>query len=119
MLLNQGEITENEFNFMCLQAAHFARAHSIPKIHKIYSTLPTIDTTNTLHYSLGKLLSSVLNLFTLNEYVLADSFDAASSIQNIPQQLNHEGYQLVSFDIESLFTNVPLNTISYNFKTNL
>ena len=50
------------------------------------------DTTNTLHYNVGKFLSSLLNPLILNEHVLTDSYDIASSIQNIPQQVCHEGY---------------------------
>ena len=38
-----------------------------------------------------------------------DSFDAAEKIKTIPDHLYDEGYQLVSFDVKSLFTNVPLN----------
>ena len=45
---------------------------------------------------------------TANEFTSKDSFDAASAIQSIPQNLFDEGYRLVSFDVESLFTNVPL-----------
>ncbi len=89
------------------------RAHGLPKIHKQYSALPTfrpiINTTNTPHYNLGKFLSKLLDPLTLNEFTLTDSFDAISSIQNIPEHLFREGYQFVSFNVESLFTNIPLN----------
>ena len=45
---------------------------------------------------------------TLNEFTLKDTFDAANRIQAIPPALFAEGYEFVSFDVESLFTNVPL-----------
>ena len=41
---------------------------------------------------------------------LSDSFDAVSSINDIPNQLHLDGYQFVSFDVESLFTNALLST---------
>ena len=92
--------------------AHFGRAHGLPKTHKKFDTLPTfrpiIDTTYTPHYSVGKFLSSLLNPLTLNAHSLSDSFDAVTYINNIPRHLFQEGYQFVSFDVESLFTNVPL-----------
>ena len=44
----------------------------------------------------------------MNLYTLKDSFDAASRIQNIPEHLFRDGYRFVSFDVKSLFTNVPL-----------
>ena len=51
----------------------------------------------------------LLNPLTQNEYSLKDSFDAADRIHNnIPDSLYDEGYVLVSFDVKSLFTNVPL-----------
>ena len=91
-------------------SANFGRAHGLPKIHKSFSFLPTfrsiIDTTNTPYYNVGKLLSTLL---TFNEFSLSDSFEAVSCIQNIPQHLFHQGYQFVSFDIVSLFSNVPLS----------
>ena len=112
-LLKRNEITQTEYEFMRPTAAHFGRAHGIPKIHKQYLSLPTfrpiIDTTNTPHYNVGKFLSRLLNPLTSNEFSLTDSFDAVNSIQNIPKHLFNEGYQFVSFDIQSLFTNVPLN----------
>ena len=43
-----------------------------------------------------------------SEESLSDSFDAVTNINNIPRHLFQEGYQCVSFDVEALFTNVPL-----------
>ena len=87
--------------------------HGLPKTHKTFSSLsksrPITDTTNTLHYNVGKFLSSLLNLLTINEFLLSDSFDAVTYVKNIPKWLFVEGYPFVSFDVESLFTNVPLS----------
>ena len=81
-------------------------------IHKTYTDIPLfrpiVDTTTTPHYNVGKFLSSLLNPLTINEYNLTDSFEAVSGIKAIPQNLFDEGFRFVSFDIESLFTNVPL-----------
>ena len=52
----------------------------------------------------------MLNPLTLNNYNLEDSFETAVRIEAIPKHLYGEGYQLVSFDVKSLFTNVPLQT---------
>jgi hypothetical protein len=54
-------------------------------------------------------LSSLRNPLTLNDHSLSDSFDAVTNINNIPKHLFQEGYQFVSFDVESLFTNVLLS----------
>ena len=53
-------------------------------------------------------LSSLLNHLTINDYNLRDSFHAVSEIKSIPQNVFEEGYRFVSFNLVSLFTNVPL-----------
>ena len=58
---------------------------------------------------MGLFLTDLLNPLTHNEFVLKDSFDAAAKIDNIPQQLFDNGYIFASFDVTSLFTNVPSN----------
>ena len=45
---------------------------------------------------------------TINKYTLKDSYDTATRIRNIPTELFDQGYVFVSFDVVSLFTNVPL-----------
>ena len=111
-LLKRNEISESEFNFMRPKASSFSRAHSMSKIYKTYTDIPLFrpiaDTTTTPHYNVGKFLSSLLNPLTINEYHLTDSFEPVSTIKAIPQNLFDEGFRFVSFDIESLFTNVPL-----------
>ena len=44
----------------------------------------------------------------MNEFSLKDSFDDTKCIQNIPDELFEKGHRFVSFDVKSLFTNVPL-----------
>ena len=51
----------------------------------------------------------MLQLLTINNYTLKGSFDTADNkIKSITSEIFEDGYQFVSFDIESLFTNVPL-----------
>ena len=83
-----------------------------PKIHKHYVNIPKlrpiVDTVGSTDYSVGQYLTNLLNPLTHNELILKDSFDAAEKIRNIPNNLFEDGYVFVSFDVESLFTNVPL-----------
>jgi hypothetical protein len=58
--------------------------------------------TLTPQYNVGTFLSSLLNPLTLNDHSLSDSFDAVTNINNIPKHLFQEGYEFVSFDVESL-----------------
>ena len=41
--------------------------------------------------------------------MVKDSFAAANKIREIPKELFDHGYRFVSFDVESLFTSIPLS----------
>ena len=112
-MFKRNEISEEEKNQLRPMAAQLGRAHGLPKTHKAYANLlslrPIIDTTSTPYYNIGKFLSSLLQPLTHNDYNLKDSFDAVKRISSIPPKLfDEEDYQLVSFDVQSLFTNVPV-----------
>ena len=50
-----------------------------------------------------------MNSLTQNDFVVKDSFEAVNKIHNIPSELFNCGYRYYSFDVTSLFTNVPLS----------
>ena len=108
-LVSRGKLTENDKMEMKPKSARLGRAHGLPKINKDYTNIfsfrPIVDTTCTVYYGVGKYLSNLLNLLTLNKYSLKDSFEATQRIHSIPTE---EGYRYVSFDVISLFTNVSL-----------
>ena len=112
-LKKRNEITEDAYKKMFPKNAKIGRAHGSAKVHKEFTRIPPlrpiVDTIGSTHYGVGKYLSNLLNPLTLNQYHLKDSFDAAEKIKAIPTQLLDEGYQFVSFDVKSLFTNVPLD----------
>ena len=68
-----------------------------------------MGTIGSTHYGVGKFISKLLHPLTLNAYHLKDSFETAEKIKAIPEHLLQEGYRFVSFDVKSLFTNVPLS----------
>ena len=111
-LRKRNEISESEYKFMRPKTASFGRAHGMPKMHKSFKDLPAfwpiVDTASAPHYNVGKFLSSLLNPLAENDYNLRDSFHAVSAIKTIPQNLFHEDYRHVSFDVVSHFTNVSL-----------
>ena len=111
-LKNTNEITEAEFNSMRPKNAKPARASGLPKIHKDFDILPPfrpiIDTTGTPHYLTAQFFANLLKSLTENQFTFKDSFDAARKIDQIPKELFDISYMYVSFDVESLFTNVPL-----------
>ena len=111
-IFKRNEITEEEKKQMRPTGGNRARARGLPKIHKDYDSLPKfrpiIDTIGTPYHGIGKFLKNLLNPLTQNEYTVKDSFEAVNKIRNIPPELFEQGYSYVSFDVESLFTSVPL-----------
>ena len=114
-MFKRNEISEEEKKQLRPLAAQLGRAHGQPKTHKAYASLPSfrpiIDTTSTPYYNIGKFLSSLLQPLTHNDYNLKESFDAVKRIRSIPPELFDDDYQFVSFDAQSLFTNVPVKKI--------
>ena len=53
-------------------------------------------------------MKKLLYPLTLNEYSMKDSFQTVEELGKIDYSLLQNGYRLVSFDVVSLFTNVPL-----------
>ena len=111
-MLNRGEISEEEKKEMRKRGANRARARGLPKTHKSYDRIPPfrpiVDTTNTPYSGVGSFLKKLLYPLTLNEYSMKDSFQTVEHLQEIDYSLLQNGYKLVSFDVVSLFTNVPL-----------
>ena len=82
--------------------------YGLAKVHKIVtdclsSFRPILSPIGTPTYKLAKFLVSILELLTSNEYTIKDSFTFAEELQSFDSRL-----MMVSFDIESLFTNIPL-----------
>ena len=112
-LHNRGEINDDVYNTYRPQSTRPPRSHDLSKTHKTFENLPpfrpVIDTTGTAYQPIAGYLSCLLNPLTHNEFNLRDSFDAVNRIKNIPNNLFEEGYRFISFDVKSLFTNIPLN----------
>ena len=98
-LCKRSEITEFEKKAMRPKFTQIGRAHGLPKTHKLFEHLPKFR----------KFLSNILNPLKENQYVVKDSFTAVNKIREILKELFDHGYRFVSFDVESLFTSVPLS----------
>ena len=82
--------------------------YDLAKVHKIFtdgfpSFRPILSAIGTPTYKLAKFLVPKLKPLTTNEYTIKDSFIFAEELQSFDSKL-----VMVSFDIESLFTNIPL-----------
>ena len=85
-----------------------ARLYGLPKIHKalvdgLPNYRPSIYQIGSPTYEIAKYLLNFISPITKNEYTLKDSFEFVSMTDK-----QDDNCFMCSFDIDSLFTNVPL-----------
>ena len=87
-----------------------SKMYGLPKIHKMSNndTLPPfrpiVSSLGAFNHKLAKFLASVLQPLIPTEYSVNDTFSFVADLQNRGNSANF----LVSFDVVSLFTNIPL-----------
>ena len=78
------EISEEICQRVRPQNRRLAGAHSLAKIYQEFLNLakfqPIVNTAETMHYHVGKYLSSLFNSLTINEYMIKDCFDAVTEL---------------------------------------
>ena len=75
---------------------------------------PIIDQSNTFTYNAAKIVSDYFQPLAQNEYVIKDTLLFAEIIKNDTLDPDEE---YVSYDVESLFTSIPVSeTIDYIIK---
>ena len=103
-----------------------ARLYGTPKIHKAFlpgslpPSRPIVSSIGTYNYNLAQYLGSLLSSHTPSDYSTKDRFTFIEEIKSV--SVAHTF--LISFDITSLFTNIPLSeainfAISLIFENNL
>ena len=79
--------------------------YGLPKTHKPNHPLrPILSACNTPNYNIAKYLVKLLTPLTTNQFTIKNSYTFAQNITNI----SSHNRTMHSFDIESLFTNIPL-----------
>ena len=89
-----------------------ARIYGQPKMHETHAPncniippfRPIISSIGNYNYKLAKCLCSLLQPHIPSEHCAGDTFTFVREIQSLSMQGKH----MVSFDVESLFTNIPL-----------
>ena len=96
---------------LCPTGSRLAHLYGLPKTHKpTLSMRPILSATKTYNYDLAKWLEEKLKPLFINEHTITDTFKFAEEIRNTSFNDNDI---IVSYDVTSLFTNVPLDeTIS-------
>ena len=102
----------NEIEYDKLYPAGSASAciYSTPKMHKFSSSdsfpklRPIVSSIGTFNYNLSGFLCDLLSSLVPNDYSCKGTFSFVSQIKNA----NFSKKCLVSYDVTSLFTNIPL-----------
>ena len=118
-LLDNDKISKDEYDKSCPKGSRPRILYGNPKIHKpVVDNLPKFrpitSAINTPAYNLGTFLITILEPLTHNEFTIKDSFSFAKDIITYDSSL-----YMASLDVESLFTNIPLNETINNCVSDL
>lgn len=83
-----------------------SKFYGLPKVHKeTFALRPIVSMTNAPGHALGTLFNGVLNqVFPRSDYHIQDSYSMKKFIDSTRININS---QLVSFDVVSMYTNIP------------
>ena len=97
-------ISDGTYQSLYSSGSSYSTLYGLPKVHKRNVPLrPILAAYNAPNYAIAKFLVPILSHLTSNQYTLINS---SSFIPDLLSQ-NSRSF-MVSFDVESLFTNVPL-----------
>ena len=102
---NKG-ISPEEYKELYVTGSQPGKLYGLQKIQKLNVLLRPIIllSIGTAGYALSKFFVLLLKPLTFNQYTAKDSFSFVEEITNIPYC---NSYTMVSFDVQSLFTNIP------------
>ena len=109
-LVNKKQLARGIYDRIRPTGSQRPRMYGLPKTHKQSIPLrPILSMVGSAQHQLAKWLSEVLEpvLHLYSENCISDSFTFAKFIQNL--ELNPTKTFMCSFDVSSLFTNVPLD----------
>ena len=93
--------------FLHCSKAVISRFYGLPKVHKVTVPLrPIVSFINSPTYNLSKFLSRILSSLLVNRYSVRNSKEFVDYVKNFTISENEI---LVSFDVVSLFTSVPVD----------
>ncbi|CAI2735413.1 unnamed protein product [Schistosoma spindalis] len=103
----QGFISEKEFEILKPTGTITPRLYGLPKIHKSGLPLrPVLDMNNSAYHTIAKWLVQILKPLhkEIVKHSVKDSFEFVDNIKHLSVKNNF----MISLDVSSLFTNIPL-----------
>ena len=100
-------ISHNTKNELTVSGTHPGTLYGLPKIHKPGLPIrPILSANNTPTYNISQFLVRLLTDTFPSNHTLKNSYEFVENITNIS---NANSFTMASFDISSLFTNIPVN----------
>ncbi|CAF4860100.1 unnamed protein product [Rotaria socialis] len=107
-LHNEHSITDQFHSIAGATGSYPGRLYGLPKIHKESVPLrPVLSSIGTFNYGLAKALSQILSTIIEKKNMIRDSFDFLKEVRTLSKDFSK--HRMVSFDVSSLYTNVPIN----------
>ena len=108
-LVDKGSLSPEDFKNLKASGSQPGILHGLCKVHKkcdgsLPPFRPILSAINTPSYKLAKFFVPLLSELTFNDYVIKDSFSFADNVR-----AQNSSFFMSSFDIDSLFTNIPLD----------
>ena len=106
-LLKKQCISESVYRDLSPQGSKPGILYGLPKVHKENCPArPIMSAIGTYNYRLAKFLVPILQPLTVNQYTVHSSF---SFVKEITSFKSDNKTVMASFDVSSLFTNIPLD----------
>ena len=103
----RSKLTDDVYNFLFASGSTPGILYGLPKVHKADCPIrPILSAINTFNYNLAKFFVPILSPLTTNEFTIKNSYSFVKEITNLHLS---DPVCMASFDIKSLFTNIPLS----------
>ena len=108
-LKSQNILDQSTYDNLLISGSSPGTLYGLPKVHKRNIPVrPILSACNTHSFNLAKFFVPILSPYASDEYTTKNSYEFVSHLENLPQI--HSRF-LCSYDVESLFTNVPLREV--------
>ena len=101
------KLGDNVYNWLFASGSTPGILYGLPKVHKEGCPIrPILSAIGTFNYNLAKFFVPILAPLTSNKFTIKNSIDFTKEILNT--KFSHSNFYMASFDVKSLFTNIPL-----------
>ena len=108
LLKKPGHLTDDEYKRLYPNGSHIGVLYGLPKVHKVnVPTRPICSMVGTSIYELGKYIADIIKPAATSSL----GINLTNTFQFVEQKGRKDlsDVHMISFDVKSLFTNIPLN----------